>query len=49
MNFYVLPVADFKNNKDMKQSDKDRMNIFIDDSRKLYNAENVGVPEYKKM
>ena len=48
MNYYVLPVADFENDKDLKQSDKDQMNIFINDSRKLYNAENIGVPEYKK-
>ena len=47
MNYYVLPVADFENDKDMKQSDKDQMNIFINDSRKLYNTENIGVPEYK--
>lgn len=47
MNYYVLPVSEFENDKDMKQSDKDQMNIFIKDSRKLYNAENIGVPEYK--
>ncbi len=48
MNYYVLPVADFENDKDMKQSDKNQMNIFINDSRKLYDVENIGVPEYKK-
>ncbi|MCD4793600.1 MAG: CapA family protein [Bacteroidales bacterium] len=46
MNYYVLPVADFENNKDLKQSDKDQMNIFINDSRKLYDTENIGVSEY---
>ncbi len=48
MNYYVLPIADFENNKTMKEADKKQMKIFIDDSRKLYDAENIGVPEHKK-
>ncbi|MCF6364903.1 MAG: CapA family protein [Bacteroidales bacterium] len=47
MNYYVLPIADFENSKDLKESDKKQMNIFINDSRKLYNAENIGVTEHK--
>jgi len=48
MKYYVLPVTDFENSNDLKESDKKQMNIFINDSRKLYDAENIGVSEYNK-
>jgi len=49
MNYYVLPIADFEDKNDLKAEDNKQMKIFIDDSRKLYNAENINVPEVKKM
>ncbi len=47
MNYFVLPIADHENSKELKESDKNQMKTFIEDSRKLYNAENIGVPEHK--
>ena len=46
--YYVLPADQYEDNPDFfdNKESYDKMKLFLDDSRKLYNAENVGVPEY---
>jgi len=47
--FYILPAAEFESNMDFFPSieDYEAMKLFIDDSRKLLNEQNVNVPEKK--
>ena len=47
-NYYVLPVSDFENKKDMDESDYNQMKVFIEDTRNLLNTGNINVPELKK-
>jgi poly-gamma-glutamate capsule biosynthesis protein CapA/YwtB (metallophosphatase superfamily) len=46
-NYYVLPISEFEKSNNLKEADLKQMNIFIKDSRDLYNSENINVPEYK--
>ncbi len=47
-DYYVLPINDFENDSLLNDSDKNQMNIFINDTRKLFNTENINVPEFIK-
>jgi poly-gamma-glutamate capsule biosynthesis protein CapA/YwtB (metallophosphatase superfamily) len=46
--YYVLPAAEYENNKAFfnNEASFNKMKAFIADSRKLFGAENVNVPEY---
>lgn len=46
--YYILPAAKYENNKEFFESDEAylKMLSFIKDSRELFKAENVNVPEY---
>ncbi|MBN4071108.1 CapA family protein [Crocinitomix catalasitica] len=47
--YYILPASKYENNEaffDTKES-FDKMTLFLEDSRKLYGAENENVPEWK--
>lgn len=45
--FYILPAAEYEPREDffMGKQDFEALNLFLSDSRKLFNAQNVGVPE----
>jgi poly-gamma-glutamate capsule biosynthesis protein CapA/YwtB (metallophosphatase superfamily) len=47
-NYYVIPTFDHENMTLFNASDNDQMEIFIKDTRSLYDEENINVPEYKK-
>lgn len=47
--YYVLPASQFENDPDFfdNVASYNKMKSFLQDSRKLFGAENVSVPEYK--
>lgn len=47
--YYVLPAAEYENKPEFfdKKESYDKMKLFLEDSRKLFGAENVEVPEYR--
>jgi poly-gamma-glutamate synthesis protein (capsule biosynthesis protein) len=46
--YYILPAAQYENNREFFDSEAsfNKMKAFLADSRKLFGAENVAVPEY---
>lgn len=47
--YYILPASRYEDNKDFFDSEDsyNKMLLFLEDSRKLYGAENVAVPEWQ--
>jgi poly-gamma-glutamate capsule biosynthesis protein CapA/YwtB (metallophosphatase superfamily) len=47
--YYILPASKYEKNEDFFDSKEsfNKMTLYLEDSRKLYGAENVAVPEWK--